>query len=240
MGYALIIAGIISIIAGVNLVLKSESESESEPTYSFTLPDSKPAIAAPVYNPEPAAPSTVSAESVQEEEKPLTPKEKGDAFENFVCDLLADWRLKLLDRTTDAVSSAGVVAESCKNPDLHVQQKFGKSDIDYFLECKYRSSWRDDCVTFEAWQIERYRQFQRANRRKVVFAVGIGGTPSAPETFLLVPLDSLIDNSIRRIDTKYVVVPSPDGLVSYMDNYFNSVFAQSRAKKAEARKKSDK
>ena len=157
-------------------------------------------------------------------------KEKGDAFEDFVVNLLADWRLKLLDRTQDAVSSAGVVAESCKNPDLHVQQKRGKSEIDYYLECKYRSQWKDGAVTFEDWQLDRYRQFQRDNRRKVIFALGVGGTPSAPASFMLVPLDSVKGNSIKQIKTEFAVEPSSSALVEYMNNYFSKVFSKAKHK----------
>ena len=153
-----------------------------------------------------------------------TSKGKGDAYEDFVVNLLADWRLKLLDRTQDAVSSAGVVAESCKNPDLHVQQKRGERDIDYYLECKYHSNWNDGKVTFDDWQLDRYRQFQRDNRRKVIIALGVGGTPSSPATFMLVPLDSVKGNTIKQIYTQYAVQPNSTALVEYMDNYFTKVF----------------
>ena len=156
--------------------------------------------------------------------------EKGDAFEDFVVNLLADWRLKLLARTQDAVSTAGVVAESCKNPDLHVQQKRGKSEIDYYLECKYRSQWKDGAVTFEDWQLDRYRQFQRDNRRKVIFALGVGGTPSAPASFMLVPLDSVKGNSIKQIKTEFAVEPSSSALVEYINNYFSKVFSKAKHK----------
>lgn len=153
-------------------------------------------------------------------------KEKGNQFEDFVVNLLADWRLKLLDRTQDAVSSAGVVAESCKNPDLHVQQKRGESKIDYYLECKYRSDWDNGAVKFEGWQLDRYRQFQRDNRRKVIIALGVGGTPSSPETFMLVPLDSISNryNDIRKIQTQFAVEPTSSALCEYLNHYFNEVF----------------
>lgn len=157
-------------------------------------------------------------------------KAKGDAFENFVVNLLADWRLKLLDRTQDAVSTAGVVAESCKNPDLHVQQKRGESNIDYYLECKYRSRWYNGEITFEGWQLDRYRQFQRDNRRKVIIALGVGGTASAPATFMLVPLDSIRGNSVKQVKTEFIVSPTSSALVEYMNDYFTTVFRKAKKK----------
>lgn len=168
------------------------------------------------------------------ESKAKTSKEKGDEFEDFTVNLLADWRMKLLRRTQDKMSSGGVVAESCKEPDLHIEQKRGNSKVDYHLECKYRSKWTDNSVTFEDWQIKRYREFQKTQKRKVLIALGVGGLPSKPQTFMIVPLDSIKDNVIRKIDVgKYAVSPTSDGLAEYIDHYFDEVFASARGKKKE-------
>lgn len=165
-------------------------------------------------------------------EAELSSKDKGDMFEDYVVNLLADWRLKLLDRTQDKVSSSGVYAESCKNPDLHVQQKRGESKVDYYIECKYRSKWEDNgAVNLEDWQLRRYRDFQHSSHRKVLIALGVGGTPSKPQTFMIVPLDSIKSDRIRRIDTKYCVTPTSDGLVGYVNSYFNNVFNKKGSQK---------
>lgn len=156
------------------------------------------------------------------------PKQKGDNYEDFVVNLLADWRFGLLNRTQDKKSSAGVVAESSKDPDLHVKQKRGKDYIDYYIECKYRSRWKDGKIEFENWQLNRYRKFQRDKHRKVLIALGVGGTASRPDTLMIVPLDSIKGNAIRQIDTKYMVQPNSDALYSYMNTYFTSVFDKAR------------
>ncbi|MDE6079012.1 MAG: hypothetical protein K2G35_03000 [Duncaniella sp.] len=238
MGIILIVVGAVLIVGGVVMVAtKPNAAEQAAPQAEVVAVDdtiSKPVVVekrearvaaseTPVAKPE---------TSVAETEKPAVDqsKAKGAAFEDFVVNLLADWRLKLLDRTQDAVSTAGVVAESCKNPDLHVQQKRGKGEIDYYLECKYRSQWKDGAVTFEDWQLNRYRQFQRDNRRKVVLALGVGGSPSAPATFMLVPLDSIKGNSVKQIKTEFVVEPSSSALVEYMNTYFSKVFSKSRQK----------
>lgn len=177
---------------------------------------------------------SVRDESVVDSEpkEVMAPKEKGDAFEDFVVNLLADWRLKLLDRTQDKVSSAGVFAESCMNPDLHVQQKRGESNIDYYIECKYRSRWKDGEVAFDDLQFNRYRKFQRDNHRKVIIALGVGGSPSAPATFMLVPLDSIKNNVVKKVSTGYCINPSSTDLVEYMDTYFSKVFSKAKHKPA--------
>lgn len=156
----------------------------------------------------------------------------GDAFENYVANLLADWRFTLLDRTQDAVSTAGVVAESSKNPDFHVQQKKGRSNIDYYLECKYRSKWWNGNVAFDDWQIKRYKRFQQETRRKVLIALGVGGTPSKPETLMLVPIDSIHDNCIPKIKTQFVIQPNPSALYDYIENYFSTVFDVAKERKS--------
>lgn len=161
---------------------------------------------------------------------PLSPKEKGNQFEDFVADLLADWRVKLLDRTQDRMSPAGVVAESSKNPDFHISQKRGKTTIDYYIECKYLSHWNDDKIQFEKWQIDRYKEFQKDQRRKVLIALGVGGTPTNPQTFMLVPIDSIHKGTVRKIDTRFAITPTTDNFVRYMNNYFTAVFSKSKEK----------
>lgn len=239
MGIILIIVGAFMLIIGIVLVASKSADVE-QPQEELNLHPEVVVVEKEVHY-------TVTVQSEPEvrvdndspeklENTNNTSKEKGDAYEDFVVNLLADWRLTLLDRTQDAVSSAGVVAESCKNPDLHVQQKRGKRNIDYYLECKYRSNWNDGKVTFEDWQLDRYRQFQRDNQRKVIFALGVGGTPSAPATFMLVPLDSVKGNAVKQIYTQYAVQPNSTALVEYMDTYFTKVFDVAKERRQNKKK----
>lgn len=248
MGLILIAIGAAMIIAGIFIVSSSHNKSTASAdiektgvradSYSDTGLDGETSTnsltGSASANGISGQTPTSSEASVSTDQNTLSSKEKGDLFEDFTVNLLADWRLKLLDRTQDKVSSAGVVAESCRQPDLHVQQKRGKSQIDYFLECKYRSDWHDDAVTFEDWQIKRYKDFQRSSHRKVIIALGIGGSPSTPKTFMLVPIDSLKDNSIKKVwVSRYAVQPNSENLVNYIDSYFDEVFATARKKKKE-------
>lgn len=225
-------------VVGIVMVASKSNENQSQNIPTQTAPKVFVAISAPnaeVATEEPKIKSTENS-SINEKEKTnesdIDPaKAKGNSFEDFVINLLADWRLTLLDRTQDAVSSAGVVAESSKNPDLHVSQKRGSGSIDYYVECKFRSRWDDGKVQFEKWQIDRYRQFQRNEKRKVIIALGVGGSPSAPRTLMLVPIDSLRNNSVREIDTKYVVQPNSQAFIEYMNSYFTTVFKNAKSRK---------
>lgn len=233
MGYILIVVGIAAIVAGIVMITrnnKSEVVYAAESAPSSAVSASSSAESASSYaGPEPVVvksePAPVDTKQIDER------KEMGNQFEDVVVNMLADWRFKLLDRTQDAKSSAGVVAESCKNPDLHVAQKRGKGEIDYYLECKYRSHWKNGVAEFEDWQLDRYRKFQRENRRKVIIVLGVGGTPSKPATMRLVPLDSIKGNTIKEVHTQFTVSPNSDALYSYMNNYFATVFAVAKERK---------
>lgn len=214
MGLILIVAGFIAIVVGIVLVYNG----------SKNTPESSTATVTPSQSP------IVKQNDTGEDS--LSSKEKGDLFEDFTINLLADWRMRLLDRTQDKVSTAGVVAESCRQPDLHIQQKRGESKVDYYLECKYRSDWKEGKISFDEWQIKRYRDFQRSSHRKVLIALGVGGSPSKPETLMLVPIDSVKDNYISQTwVTKYAIQPTTDALASYIDSYFDNVFTVAKDRK---------
>jgi hypothetical protein len=134
----------------------------------------------------------------------------------------------------DRKTSEGVYAESCKNPDLHISQTNGSSTIDYYIECKYRSAWKSGLAEIKQYQIDRYKEFQRNEHRKVLFALGVGGKPEAPQTLMIVPLDSIKGAGIKQEWIgKYKIVQSSDGLYNYMASYFGKVFqvAADRKKK---------
>lgn len=238
MGIILIIAGALILISGILIVSTNQNtvkDIESKPQSIMVEKRIHDTVKEPVViesrEPNPAESQPTESQPIETVADTMDKsKIKGDAFEDFVVNLLADWRLKLLDRTQDAVSSAGVVAQSCKNPDLHVQQKRGNGEIDYYLECKYRSHWKNGAVTFDDWQINRYRKFQRDTHRKVLIALGVGGTPSSPASLMLVPLDSIRDNTIRHISTEFAVAPSSSALVEYMNHYFTNVFSKARSR----------
>lgn len=224
MGVILIIVGVVCIAVGLFIVFMN-SEKEEKVTLSDKGSNNRRigVEEAPYLN------------SLNDNSE--SRKEKGNQFEDYVANLLRDYRLTLLERTNDEVSSAGVVAESCKNPDFHISQKYGTNNgtIDYYVECKYKSDWHDGKVTFEKYQLDRYRQFQRDEKRKVMIALGVGGTASDPETFMLVPLDSIPNNYIRKTDSKYVVTPKPEYFISYMTDYFTTVFEQAKLRKQQNR-----
>ena len=236
MGIILIIIGAAVLVVGIMMVASKSRDSQSNEMSTPIITNNEESL--PIQSSEAGTDQYIKPDKIEDSvakegsavnsQETDSSKAKGNSFEDFVVNLLADWRLTLLDRTQDAVSSAGVVAESSKNPDLHISQKRGNGTIDYYIECKYRSKWQNGEVQFEKWQIDRYHKFQRQEKRKVIIALGVGGTPSSPQTFMLVPLDSLKNNAIRKIDTQYVVQPNSSALIEYMNSYFTTVFDKAK------------
>ena len=66
---------------------------------------------------------------------------KGRRFEEFVVSLLDDKkRYKLLAWRSDKISG-NVYATENLYPDLHISHIINDCEEEYFIECKYRSSW---------------------------------------------------------------------------------------------------
>lgn len=155
---------------------------------------------------------------------------KGKLFEKFVVDLIPiNLGFKLLSWRGDKVH-ANIYSQDSLYPDLWIQHPKSSGSIDYYIECKYRSWWDDNEVIFEDWQIKRYKDFQREKKRKILIALGVGGSPEKPETLMIVPLDSINDGRIKKIDTQFVVTPTSDNFVKYMNNYFYTVFSKTKEK----------
>jgi hypothetical protein len=243
MAYLLIILGIVLTVSGIVMLTKQPKETvvvhsydvaskaKSDTVYMQAQPQERVVEKTVVVEKEvEAAPAQTSAPADDR-----TPEEiVGQSFEDYVVNFLADKRFTLLDRTMDRKTSEGVYAESCKNPDLHISQTNGSRSIDYYIECKYRSSWKSGLAEIKQYQIDRYKEFQRKEHRKVLFALGVGGKPEAPQTLMIVPLDSIKGAGIKQDWIgKYQIPQSSDGFYNYMASYFGKVFqvAADRKKK---------
>ena len=99
-----------------------------------------------------------------------------------------------------ATSPDGAYAENELNPDFLVAHRDDK--LEYWVECKYRSSIPPKGFDLEEYQMTRYRSIQGKSRKKVLIALGVGGSPSAPQNFYVIPLDSLV--RFKRIGPRFL------------------------------------
>lgn len=162
-------------------------------------------------------------------------KAKGNDFEGFVANIFKDRSIYTVKNWYQGVTSSdGVYAESNLNPDFEIEQKFSEDfKVRYWIECKYRSSFKDGKLNIEAAQLQRYKEKQGETRQKVLLAIGIGGNPSSPVDFYLVPVDSVLNHEITPdYLSSFKLVDPSQNFKSRIETYFREeVFPASKSRK---------
>ena len=148
--------------------------------------------------------------------------QKGLMFESFVVSLMADKSLfRLLAWRSDKIVGDTYAVENLY-PDLHVAHRLEHGEVDYFVECKYRTTWGKDGIDLSG-QFNRYHFHAKDHGKELFIALGVGGTPDAPDEFYLIPgrmvkLDKKIDP--RRF-AKCRCSQTPEALNAFFNTYFN-------------------
>jgi Holliday junction resolvase len=122
--------------------------------------------------------------------------EKGYAFEQWMADRFDRGVYKVKRWRSDKRSVSGVYPEDSGDPDLEIDFVMGTERAVLAVECKYRERL---LRTFELkrTQLERYRNYAQQNGREVFLALGVGGSPSAPEHLYMVPLREVRSETMR-------------------------------------------
>lgn len=147
---------------------------------------------------------------------------KGRQFEQFVVLLCSDnSRFKLLAWRGDKISGSTYAAETLL-PDLHLRHRLDAAEVEYLIECKYRSYWGEDGIDLSS-QYVRYHNAAKDRSMELFIALGVGGTPSNPDELFLIPgrmvkLDKKID---RARFIKCLCPKTSDGFHNYINHYFN-------------------
>ena len=134
----------------------------------------------------------VASETVREvSDAPLTPKEKGLAFEKFIIDMFDKPYFSIKVWQGDKFHD-NKYAEANRHPDLVMSlTAFGKK-TPFAVECKWRASLSDGGLNWATEeQIAIYNQFAKDEDLSVFVAIGVGGTPDAPASLYIVPLTKL-------------------------------------------------
>lgn len=146
---------------------------------------------------------------------------KGRKFEDFVVSLYADKsRFKLLAWRGDKISGETYALENLL-PDLHLRHKLDNLEVEYFVECKYRSSWGNDGIDLSG-QFLRYHFAAKDRGIELFIALGIGGFPSNPDEFYLIP-DRMIGHDKMISHDNFIKCLCPkdsEGLHRYILHYF--------------------
>lgn len=228
MGTLLIIVGVLITAAGIYLTTKPGAEPDKNPP---TVSETRH------YQSEPkpqstSQPTTKSEQPKKEESEPneqkpeQTSKEKGNDFEAYLADIFKANNLAIKEWNQGTVTDNGAMGENALRPDFHIEQPGKKSNIDYWIEAKWRKRIGENNFTLRSDQLERYKSFQRSQRRKVIICLGVGGTPKEPKAIFVVPVDSMTNEGLSFEDLIAFRVHNPKtNLTSHIsDWFFNQVF----------------
>jgi hypothetical protein len=115
-------------------------------------------------------------------------KEKGNDFEAFIVRKFSKKYFELLDWAGDKYVD-GIYAATTTQPDLKMRFKLKDVEVDFAVECKYRSVLPSTGVEWcTESQLKKYRNFAKEKNMPVFLALGIGGLASQPEELFIVPL----------------------------------------------------
>ena len=112
-------------------------------------------------------------------------KQKGDDFEDYLIQLIGKQNdVQFVGKVSD-YHKDGVSALENVEPDL----KFKFKNIPFAVECKWRRSFVNGKINWaKNYQVKNYNDYSKSKKEKVFVAIGIGGSPNAPEKLFLVPL----------------------------------------------------
>ena len=163
-GIILILIGVCAIVSGI-IFIRKDSVSAVIKTEAFK-----------------------ADELIEEVPEAKTDKQKGDDFEKYVVQKFSKSYFSVLEWASDKYAN-GTYPKSNTYPDLTLKFKFKDTDIDFSVECKYRSDYYKNGVE---WCTERqmgnYKAFAKEKGIKVFVVIGISGVATAPEELYIIPL----------------------------------------------------
>lgn len=177
MGYILIIIGIVILLFGVIVVIKSsKGKNEIHET------------------------TNNQASKNNSNNEPDENKAKGDNFEKFIVKqfdkkyfTLNEWRS---DKYTD-----GIYAVSNHFPDLEVEFNLNSKNVSdkLAIECKWRKNYYQGGVEWaKDYQLANYKKYAEKLNIPVFIVIGIGGEPENTEELFIIPLTKIDTNFILK------------------------------------------
>lgn len=147
---------------------------------------------------------------------------KGRRFEEFIVRLTSDAsRFTCLNWSSDKYVD-GIYSRDSLMPDLYLRHRLDMATVEYYVECKYRSSLPDGTLDINC-QMNRYRRMISADNKKELFiAVGLGGNPSEPESLYIIPSRMIKKGDVIHIEhySKCLCPPTPEAFHNYISHYF--------------------
>jgi len=118
-------------------------------------------------------------------------KEKGTLFEEYVAVKFDKKYFTLLSWAGDKYAN-GTFSERTKQPDLFLIFKLGKIEQKFAVECKFRSSYFKNGVSWaKKDMLTNYRKFEKEQQIPVFVIIGVGGKASNPSEVFVLPLKDI-------------------------------------------------
>ena len=134
----------------------------------------------------------------QENEVASTEKQKGDDFEKYIVQKFSKSYFSIVEWTGDKYIE-GMYARSNTNPDLTLNFKMKGINLDFAVECKYRTDYYKNGIEWcSEQQLKNYKNFATDKEIAVFVAIGTGGLPTAPEELFIIPLTELTTNFVDK------------------------------------------
>ncbi len=128
-------------------------------------------------------------------------KWKGYKFEEFIVSLCSDKSCFTLLSWRSDKAAGEIYPMDNLMPDLYLRQRLDDGHIEYYIECKYRSSLSNGILDISP-QLNRYRRLTSpADKCRLFIALGVGGHPGDPEKLYIIPDEFINDDGIINPDS---------------------------------------
>jgi hypothetical protein len=137
---------------------------------------------------------------IQNHPSALSPKEKGDAFEQYIVGRFSSPVFHLIEWRGDKVTAEGKFARASMLPDLEFDLRLANQSHRFAVECKWRSNLGPDgeLTWCRPEQLTRYQAFEAQRGVPVFVVIGLGGMPQEPHGVFAIPLRDLSSPSLSR------------------------------------------
>jgi len=210
LGIILLVIGLCTAFVGIALIVNSKSsivkvETQTlvpvqtnlkEQTTTATTPNEPQKVVAEQSKVEENQSQNV--ESNEKESIANDKKEKGDDFEKFVVQKFSKKFFTLLEWAGDKYVK-GHYAETTTQPDLKLRFKKDHIEIDFSVECKYRSDYYKNGIEWcKDYQYQKYKKFAAENKIPVFIVIGVSGTAADPADLYVIPLEKIGSNFMTK------------------------------------------
>ena len=124
--------------------------------------------------------------------------DKGLTFEQFVVQKFDKRFFTLLNWRSDKFID-GHFPLSNMDPDVEFMYKDSYKQVDFAVECKWRSIYFNEGVEVaKASQLQNYRNYQNRSGYPVFIVLGVAGSPSNPADIYVIPLHEIHGNFLTK------------------------------------------